>query len=260
MTPMLSTYFTDGQFPWAVLFLSSLKRAEGADCRVLLNSRGLNAYQIWHLEKMHPNCKVVNRSYDFGAYKAITGLCMNTLLEQKLITERLRVTNATRCWKLIHDYAKINSIASAFERACIEGFDSLIYFDIDTYFRSSFIGMLNGGCMMRRFDDLEEVEYNRAVTDMIVLDCCDNTAVTTFLNLWKYYIELVKLVHRPMHFHRSTCYRASTTVPILWKDIPAAFGLSGHLSEDHVLWTGGSITAYRTDVLNYFEKDFYLQH
>lgn len=137
MATVIHTYFTDGLFGWAELFLGSLKKQHGTkNLRVLVSSRDLSKKQIKKLYTIYPNIKVLNKKIDLKMVANRAGVDVPTIIKWKYEVEHgTPIYGSSDIWKKyvsVEDRYR-NSILEAFS-LCNKG-DHILHCDIDTYFR-----------------------------------------------------------------------------------------------------------------------------
>ena len=140
---IIHSYLTNGFYPWAELFLESLRFHHGIDNKVILSTRDLTMKQMRKLFELYPNIIINNKPLDIELMSKKSGLSIEKLMKYKHEIETKCISGNNVIWKQfisVEDRYR-NSIVEAIE----ESIDiikenhttetHLLHTDIDMYIR-----------------------------------------------------------------------------------------------------------------------------
>jgi hypothetical protein len=260
---VVHTYFTNGYFEWAKLFIQSFKKHN--DYKLIVSSRNLHDDQIKKLKGLYSNIEVRNKNLDYKNLAKRARIPVKTLMNYKQETEKVKVNMVNKVWKLLISaedrIREIRDVAYSLR----EG-DLLLNMDVDSYIKKSvnswfdiikendFTSIYRYDKQMRKFGYIKKPFY--------VIICClqgytINERALLFLDRWMKEIDDVPAHERPKSFGQLACYNAFLTMEDDFKfgQIPESdFCLTGNLNQDCILY--GANKGSKTINLNKFMKDF----
>lgn len=251
---IIHSYFTDGFFPWAKLFLESFRFHNGQNIPIKLDAINLDKKREKYLYTLYNNLEVSVHTMDLEKIAETHDIEYKNLLKQKETIETLHITPKSKNWKLlVAGDLRIKSIRKALDRFQ----DDILHFDIDTYIRSDLlylIKMVDNSDICVRFR-LDSDKENRKFL-ISVMGYKNNKHSRNFLDTWIEVIESKKLKNRPIGWGQTSYYRAYLKCKdrYKWGDIPQPFASAKQFETDK-LWGGNTLDGKTINVKNY-RKDF----
>lgn len=224
---IIHSYFTDGMYENAQLFLDSFKWHNGEDIKIILDSRDINEKQIKNLKKRYGNLEIRNKSININKVAEKAGISVNDIKKFKKEIETDSVSKNNKVWKLYISVEEryrdaVYSVFSDYKD--IE--DYLFHMDIDFYFRKNIQDIMefikeHDISIRFRKKAIEKKRYNRCVLgNMIGLKLSDD--VENFLKTWHKKINAVPLSDKQKGFGQASFYYAylDHRNKLDWGDIP----------------------------------------
>jgi hypothetical protein len=206
---MIAIYLTEAYLRWGLLFLRSLRLTNGIEIPVVLNTRGLNRYQVNELKDSYgPKLKIINKPMNMEALSKKHNIPMPMLEKSRASCEGQKDDgNTHRLWmNLTADGDRITSFKEVVhtykEQPCF------LHMDIDLLFRGDIspifdLGSVHDvGLIFRkgsRRDDGSRAPINQVPTsakkniDSIISIACvcirNNENGLRFMDKWASYIE-----------------------------------------------------------------------
>lgn len=250
---IIHSYFTDGFFPWAKLFLESFGFHNGQYLPVKLDAINLKKERVEELYSLYDNLEVFEHTMDLKKIAEEHNIGHKKLLEHKETIEKLHITPAAKSWKLlVAGDLRIKAVRSMLDRAPGE---DILHFDIDTYIRADLTDLMNlvssnDVCVRFRLDRPDE---NRKVL-IAVMGYKNNERSRAFLDEWIEVIESKDLKNRPIGWGQTSYYRAYIDCKDnhKWGDVPVEFAAARGLPTDKA-WGGNTGAGKTKNVLKYRE-------
>ena len=88
---IIHSYFTEGYYDWARLFIESLKKSNGQKHKLILSSRNLNDSKINQLKKLYKNIEIRNKDLDYKKLAKKAEINLDTLMQFKSETEKVKL-------------------------------------------------------------------------------------------------------------------------------------------------------------------------
>jgi hypothetical protein len=256
---IIHSYFTEGYYGWAELFVKSLRKTNGDNLQVVLSSRNLDDKRMKKLEGLYPNIVILDKKLKYGQMAKRVNIDKKTLIEYKNRVEKIKVDKESKVWKLmIAAEDRIKEIRSVLE----EYREPMLHVDIDTYVTKDISPILetvknNDFTTRWRFEKQIKrdgyVRYENRATLISVQGYNASPGSFSFLNTWIDILCDVPPRKREAGFGQTSCYRAY----LKWKDklsfgdVPPAF-LSPQGSGKGILW--GANKGAKKDTLKKYEK------
>ena len=260
---IIHSYFTEGYYPWALLFVESLKKSNGEKHQVILSSRNLPEGKQNHLKSLYKNLEVRNKNLDYKEMAKKAGISLSTLMGFKSETEHIKISKHNWVWKLmISAEDRIREIRDVVSEQLDD--ELVLNLDIDSYIRkkldpwieviaeNDFSSIIKYDKQIRKFGYIKKKAY-------VIICCIQGYKVSNlsreFLDRWVFYIDRVSPKYRPRGFGQITCYEAYMELKEkLWWGIipPDTYSLTGN--GDCILW--GANKGPKDANLMRFRKDF----
>jgi hypothetical protein len=84
---IIHTYFTEGYYDWARLFVESLKKSNGQKYKLILSSRNLDQGRINQLKQLYKGVDIRNKNLDYNELAKRAGIKKDKLMQFKAETE-----------------------------------------------------------------------------------------------------------------------------------------------------------------------------
>jgi len=257
--PVLHAYFTDGFYPWAKLFVQSL-RYHGNQQLLMLTAMDLEDWQQAELLDIDgDNLVLVNRTTNYNRLAFRTGLTVPHLQALKKEIELGFVTQRTKLWKLITSGEdRIDFLCDAMGVAEVNyGATHVIQFDIDTYFRGN-IAPLVELCGQYDIATKMRMEHNipKARLTVDIISFALQPCTFSFVFEWLAQVRKVHPQNRPIGFGQLACLFAYEKYKHLnWGNIPAQYGRPSRRKPDDVIWAGNVHKGRKEDLVKLYAKD-----
>lgn len=261
---VIHSYFTEGYYPWAKLFVKSFKHSNGEDYRMILSSRNLDQKRIDALKGMYEGIEVINKNLNYKNLAKRAKIPLQQLMAFKKETEQIKINMNNKIWKLlISAEDRIKEIKEVHDS--LEDGELMINFDVDSYIRKPIdpwieIVKNNDFTSIFRIEKLiRKFGYVKRKNHAIV--CCVqgyNVSQKTrdFLTEWVHQIDIVPPTKRPKGFGQISLYEAYLKFEndLRWGDLPKKqFSLSTG-TEQALLW--GANRGSKTDNRKKFQREF----
>ena len=243
---IIHTYFTEGYYDWARLFLQSLKKSNGQKYKVILSSRNLDSARIQKLKGLYSDVEIRNKNLDYNKLAKRAGIDMQTLMKYKVQTEQVKINKHNWVWKLMISaedrIREIKDVANGLKPG-----DLMLNLDVDSYIRSNLDSWFD---IIAENDFTSIIKYDRQIKRLgyikkkaYVIICCIQgynigEKSLKFLDRWMFYIDRVSPKYRARGFGQITCYEAYMNLKdeLKWGIIPPdSYSLSGQ-GKHCILW------------------------
>lgn len=261
---IIHSYFTEGYYDWARLFIESLKKSNGQKHKLILSSRNLNDSKINQLKKLYKNIEIRNKDLDYKKLAKKAEINLDTLMQFKSETEKVKINSYNWVWKLMISaedrIREIKDVAYSLDKG-----DSMLNLDIDSYIRkpldpwfdiiaeNDFSSIIKYDQQKQKFGYIKKKAY-------VIICCIQGYKIgdpsLAFLDRWMYYIDRISPKYRPRGFGQITCYEAYDYYKnvLNWGIIPPdTYSLSGN-GDNCILW--GANKGSKTENLERFREDF----
>lgn len=258
------SYFTDGYYPWAKLFVESFKKFNGEKHRLILSPRNLDDNKIKELKGMYKGVDIRNKNLNYKQLARRANIPLETLMGFKRETEQVKINVNNKIWKLlISAEDRIKEIRRVF-MTMDEG-EIMLNLDIDSYIRKSidpwiklisendFTTIFRIDKQMRKWGYLKNPQH-------AIVACFQGYNVSEktqkLLDRWIHYIDAVKAPQRPKGFGQGTLLLAYKELKdeLRWGDIPKnQFSLTAS-NKNSILW--GANKGSKTENLKKCRRDF----
>lgn len=238
---IIHSYFTDGLYGWAEIFVKSFLFHHGDKYKIFFCSRDLSQKQISDLSSLTPNLYISNKPLDLNMISKRAKMPVSRILKLKDHIEKRAVTKKSVIWK------QAISVEDRYRTSIIEAMnkfpseDFLIHFDIDLYFR-------------KRLDDLFKIVTNNDISikfrlksklsrkvmgGLIGFRLCPKTK--KFMKRWIYHIDNIPLYEKPIGYGQTSFYYTYLDFEnkMKWGYIPSRF-LSPRFDETDVIWSSNN--------------------
>lgn len=259
---IIHSYFTEGYFGWAKLFVRSLKKTNGDEIELILSSRNLPQPKVNELLKLHGNITIINSDLNYDKMAKRAKINKETLLKYKNEVETKKVDKNNKVWKLmIAAEDRLKEIYDVLENNKGE---PLLHVDIDTYVKKDITPILetvmNNDFTTRWRIEKQikrdgHVKYENRATLISVQGYNGSDNSVKFLKTWIDHLTNVPPHKRPAGFGQTACYRAYLD----WKDImsfgdipPEFLSPQGH--GKGILW--GANKGNKEDVLKEYKNEY----
>jgi hypothetical protein len=258
---IIHTYFTEGYFGWAELFVKSLRKSNGDELRVILSSRNLDEKRQDQICKLYPGLVIINKNLKYTQMAKRAKIEKSALLRYKNQVETMKVNSENKVWKLMiaaEDRLKeISRVLRDFE-------SPMLHVDVDTYVKKDItpiIEMVESHDFTTRWRIDKQikrdghVKYENRATLISVQGYNGSQNSKDFLNTWIDHLCNVPPHERPTGFGQASCYYAYLD----WKDkmtfgdVPPEF-LSPQGHGKGILW--GANKGYKKDTLREYQNDY----
>lgn len=209
---IVHSYFTDGMYDWAVLFLESFKRHNGEIRPIVFSSRDISEEQIAELQAIYANLEVRNRRIDYQALSERSGETVADLRRMKQETEHGKFALLWKQFISVEDRYR-DSIVDVMRDYDGSGHSHLMHIDIDMYFRDridpleDLIEAHDISIMFRSETDEKFGQENRKVLGSVI-GFRLGTESLAFMEGWRRHIDSLPLVEKPVGFGQTSFYRA----------------------------------------------------
>jgi len=262
---IIHSYFTEGYFPWAKLFLKSFKHSNGEDYRMILSSRNLDEKRIDALKGMYKDVEIINKDLKYGQLAKRAKIPKATLLEFKRETERVKINMNNKIWKLlISAEDRIKEIKEVHDT--LEDGELMLNFDIDSYIRKPidpWIEIVKNNDFTTIFRIKKQIKkFGHVKRKNHAMVCCIqgyNVSEKTrnLLKIWVEEIDKVEPTDRLKGFGQISLYDAYIRLKdtMRWGDLlpKDKFSLTG-VGDNCILW--GANKGSKTVNRKAFEADF----
>jgi len=130
---IIHSYFTEGYFEWAKFLVESIEKSNGNKYKIILSSRNLPKQKQDQL-RLYKNIEVINKNLDYSDLAKRAGIKLNTLMQYKSETEKIKINSYNWVWKLMISaedrIREIRRVANTLN----EG-DLMLNLDVDSYVR-----------------------------------------------------------------------------------------------------------------------------
>jgi|GEM_PF-3324119 len=226
---IVHSYFTDGMYDWAVLFLQSFKRHNGEIHPVVFSSRDISAEQIAALKAIYGNLEVRNRQIDYRALSERTGETIADLRRMKQETEHGKFALLWKQFISVEDRYR-DSIVDVMKDHADGGHSHLMHIDIDMYFRDKIdplrdiIESHDISILFRSEAEEKFAQENRKVLGSLI-GFRLGAEVMAFMEAWRRHIDSLPLVEKPVGFGQTSFYRAHLDMKdrFDWGNIPPEY-------------------------------------
>ena len=257
---LVHSYFTDGFFEMAKVFVKSFAYFHTDETPLILDSRSLRGAQVEELEGLYSGLKVFNEDFNYDKMAQKANLTVEQLLEMKKQIENRFVSEDTRCWKLM--VAGDDRVKAVYNRLFSSDFPLMLHFDIDTLFKGH-MGELaelahNYDCTLK-IREKHKIKKARITIDLMCLR--KNNAVKLWMEEWIRNIDAVLPRQRPIGFGQSSCWDAFYThrERLAWGKLPLEYGLPGRNQKDDKVWTGNVHKLRKDKCVGMFEEELIRQ-
>lgn len=265
MKKIIHSYFTEGYYDWARLFVDSLQKSNGKKYKLILSSRNLDKSRRQQLiNSYNGEIIVINKNLDYKALAKRADINVDKLMQFKSETEQVKINKDNWVWKLMISaedrIREIREVANSLN----EG-DLMLNLDIDSYIRKPLDFWFD---IMAENDFSSIIKYDKQIARLgyikkkaYVIICCIqgyniNEKSLKFLDRWMFYIDRVSPKYRPRGFGQITCYEAFLELKdqLRWGIIPPdTYSLSGQ-GNHCILW--GANKGSKTENLKRFRGDY----
>jgi hypothetical protein len=262
---IVHSYFTEGYYDWARLFVESLAKTNKKKYKLILSSRNLDKNRQEQLKKLYKgDIEVINQNLDYKTLAKRAEIPLDTLMQYKTETENVKINKYNWVWKLMISaedrIREIKRVAYSLNKG-----DLMLNLDIDSYIRKSldpwfdiidnhdFTSIIKYDQQMKKFGYIKKKAY-------VIICCIQGYKIgdpsLLFLDRWMYYIERVSPKYRARGFGQITCYEAYDYLKdmLYWGIIPPnTYSLSGQ-GDNCILW--GANKGAKHENLARFRADF----
>jgi hypothetical protein len=263
---IIHSYFTEGYFPWAKLFVKSFKQSNGDGYKMILSTRNLDQKRIDILKGMYDDVTVINKDLDYGQLAKRAKIPKAQLLAFKNETEKIKINMKNKIWKLlISAEDRIKEIKEVHDS--LEDGELMLNFDVDSYIRkpidpwieiiknNDFTSIFRIEKQIRKFG---KVPHNRR---QHAICCCVQgynvgEKSRKLLDLWVKEIDSVPPTKRTKGFGQISLYDVYVRIKdeLKWGDLPKnQFSLTGQ-GKQNILW--GANKGAKNDNLRAFKQEF----
>lgn len=239
---ILHTYFTDGRFGWACLFLSSFKKYHGTNILVHACTRDLPLKNQRTIKNIYPNIVIDNKEIDYNYVADRAGVPIKTIKLWKSQIEHGSPTKGkSDIWK------KYISVEDRYRDTIVEALnlyptETILHCDIDTYFRGNLQPLFN---LIESNDISIRFRLNDPNIGRKVLACMigikKKDVVMDFIFSWISKMDAVSLVDktRSERFSQVVFYRTYLEFVdrLKWGNIPAKYS-DPVRGKTYPIWTG----------------------
>jgi len=213
---IIHTYFTNGYFNWATLFIESFKHHHGEKYKMVIDAVDINDKQANKLKQLYNNIDIRVIKLNWNELQKKSGVNKNVLNRYKTTTENKKVNANNKVWKLMiagdHRIKKINQLLLELPDG-----EHIAHFDIDTYVTGNMEELFdfvrkNDFCTRYRIEKQIKrkgrvFRENRA-TLIYFQGYTVNDRSKKFMERWIHYIDNKEPKKRNKGFGQSTCYWA----------------------------------------------------
>ena len=259
---IVHSYFTEGYFEWAKLFVKSFSRFNSnKNFRIILSSRNLDEKRSNELLNLYHNVLVINKELPYDEMAEKAKIDKNTLLKYKRQVETKNVNKDNKVWKLmIAAEDRLKEISEILEMFCLP----ILHVDIDTYVKGDItpiVETVKAHDFTTRWRIEKQikregfVKYENRATLISVQGYNGSTKSRVFLNRWIEHLCKVPPHKRPTGFGQTSCYRAYLDLQdkMTFGDVPPEF-LSPQGHGKGILW--GANKGNKEDVLREYQNDY----
>lgn len=256
---IIHSYFTEGYYGWAELFLKSLRKTNGDNLKVILSSRNLDMTRQAKISKLYPNITLMNKNLQYDRMAQRANISKQTLLQYKERVENIKVDKESKVWKLmIAAEDRLKEISWLLELYK----EPILHVDIDTYVTKDISPILevvenNDFTTRWRFEKQMKrdgcVKYENRATLISVQGYNGENNSRVFLRDWIDALCEVGPAKRPTGFGQTSCYRTYLRHKGYMKfgDVPPEF-LSPQGFAGGILW--GANKGAKKDTLEIYQK------
>jgi len=237
---IIHAYLTSGFFPWAELFLKSLKYHNGLYIPVVLSTIGLTPEQVDTLYKHYKNLDVKNDNFNMVEMAKTARMSVDKLLRLKKQVEEKHVTEHNKVWKLmIAADARVKSILGVMLEYTTQ--DYILHFDIDMYIRGDLKKLIE----FIKSNDISirlRLHSKPSRKTMIGIQGYKiNKTSINFLKKWISYVESVPPHKRLLGYGQTSCWYAYKDFKnkVRWGNIPRTF-ISPQMNDKDIIWSANT--------------------
>ena len=257
---IIHSYFTEGYYDWAKLFVKSLKKSNGDGLDVVLSSRNLDEKRQDEMRSLYPNLLLLNKDLQYDKMAKRIGINKKTLLQYKNQVETIKVNKENKAWKLM--IAAEDRLREILDVLGLLN-SPMLHVDIDTYVKKDITPILetikaNDFTTRWRIEKQIKregyVRYENRAT-LISVQGYGTPKGLTFLERWLEHLCKVPAIERPTGFGQTSCYRAYLDYKdvMSFGDVPPSF-LSPQGNAGGILW--GANQGAKKDTLRKYQNDF----
>ncbi len=256
---IIHSYFTDGLYRWAVLFLKSFKQFHGESIPIVFSTRNLDSERLSYLNTLYGNLEIRNEEIDFERLSKKVNTPIEELKKMKKTTEHGFFHVLWKQFISVEDRYR-RSIIDVMDDYIVTGHSHMLHIDIDMYFKGCIDELLkiiesNDISIYFRCKNSKKYknEWRRVLGCIIGFRL--NSQIRTFMEVWFKHIDSIPLIEKPRAFGQTSFYRAflETEHQFKWGHIPIKFADPGQ-AEDAVIWAGNR--GNKDANLELFEQDF----
>ena len=256
---IVHSYFTEGYYGWADLFLRSLKKTNGENLKVILSTRNLDDNRQSKLYDIYPNLTIRSGDLSYKDMAKRAKVNKKTLLQYKNQVETVKVNKDNKVWKLmVAAEDRLKEIYMTLNKYK----ESMLHVDIDTYVTKDISPILktveeNHFTTRWRFEKQIKrdghVKYENRATLISVQGYDGSNESILFLYDWIKTLCSVPAHKRPTGFGQTSCYRTYLMYKDTLKfgDVPPSF-LSPQGNGNGILW--GANKGAKKDTLKMYRK------
>jgi hypothetical protein len=253
---MIHSYFTDGMFEFAKIFLESFKITNGEQENIVFSTRNLSYEQITELKDLYSRLKIYNIYFNYNEISKRIAIPKSVLLTHKREVENNHVTDGNKIWKLIiAGEDRIKDLFNIMLNRSHQG-DIIIHFDIDTLFRKPLspiypLAEKNDLCLLIRHNLMP---YKARIT-ISTIGVNVNRRTINFFSKWVGIINTIHPQARPIGFGQLSCWFAYCKCPDLKIcKLDNRFGYPGLKKRSGIVWSGAVNKMKKSDCIDFFKK------
>jgi hypothetical protein len=257
---IIHSYFTEGYFEWAKLFVQSLAKSNGYGLRLFLSTRNLDDKRIDKLHDLYHDVIVMNEDLDYDQMAKRAKVDKKTLLKYKNRVESVKVDKESKVWKLMiaaEDRLKeIKQLLDMYQ-------EPMLHVDIDTYVKKDItpiVETVKANDFTTRWRIEKQIKregyvrYENRATLISVQGYNGSENSRKFLDRWIYHLCKVPAHKRETGFGQTSCYYAYLDLKdeVKFGDVPPSF-LSPQGHGQGILW--GANKGAKQDTLREYQND-----
>ena len=263
---LIHSFFSDGLYPWAELFLDSFKKYHGdVEHKIAFKTIGLSKNQIIKLHDRYDNLNIDNINYDMEHY---ANLLNTTIKELKWMKEEIEHGDDKRInsykWKILMSveerYRK--SIPEAIRKYRNEKY--MLHSDIDMYFNKNIEPILetvksHDICAETRTWGVKSLEDSTKIAGGLIGINMTSDLAEQFIGVWCGFIDSIPTHKKPREFGQTSLYYAYDSMKnkqgFKWGKFTSEREFSMFKKKNAFIWSGNRGVADKN--LNDFCYDFY---
>lgn len=256
---IIHSYFTDGLYRWAVLFLKSFRKFHDEDIKIIFTTKDLDFDKRNLLKSLYPSLEIRNQQIDYQDFSVRTKKNIEEIKQMKHDTEHGSFSVLWKQFISVEDrYRK--SIIDVIEDYIQTEHTHMLHLDIDMYFRG------NIGELFKIIESNDISIFFRSKTDKKYKNECRRVLgsvigfkleekIKGFMDVWFKHIDSIPLIEKPRAFGQTSFYRAflETQHKFKFGNIPIKYS-DPIQNDDAVIWAGNKGDKDRN--LKLFEKHF----